>query len=183
MCSQLCALDLTSIAVLAVLHHQGHLRLILPSTHLLVVQTFTRHSSFLSFYGIIGTIFSSQCFFYFCTFLLFLLSLSLVSVSNGLCYYFQLCVFLSRVLFHNPAHALMYLLLFCKLGILYISVSFLGQFFFIYHMCNLIFNISFMSSVLPFYIYSFICHLSFCIVLGSIFTPQVESKFKLFYLY
>ena len=34
--------------VLAVLHHQVHLRRILPSTNLLVVQTFKRNLSFLS---------------------------------------------------------------------------------------------------------------------------------------
>ena len=54
----------------------------------------------------------------------------------------------------------------------YISAMFWVVIFFTFQMCNLIFNISFMSSVLLFFIYSFICHFSFCIVLALVFSFQ-----------
>ena len=83
-----------------------------------------------------------------------------------------LLLFLSHVLLHILLHLLFYLLIFCKLDIMSL-IQFWGSFF-TSHKCNLIVNISFISNVLPFFMYSFISYLSFCIV------PALVFSFRLF---
>ena len=107
---------------------------------------------------------------YVCTFLLFLLSLNIFNI----CFqWFMLLLpmvcFLSQVLLHNPAHALLYLLLFCKLGILYLC-----------HFGVVLFHIPYVQSNFH-YIFYVICVTFLYIFFRFLFVLLYSSCLTLFF--
>lgn len=79
-------------------------------------------------------------------------------VTTALCYYF------SFLTFYFTFYYIFCFILFSA-NWTYCILFIFGVAFFTSHKCNLIVNISFISNVLPFFMYSFISHLSFYIVL------------------
>ena len=84
-------------------------------------------------------------------------------VTTALCYYF------SFLTFYFTFYYIFCFILFSA-NWTYCILFIFGVAFFTSHKCNLIVNISFISNVLPFFMYSFISYLSFCIIPALVFS-------------